>query len=50
MEELQFQSLVAGGADLLMECEEEELEVWPQSPEREEEKDEEEEEWRHDEG
>lgn len=51
MEEVPFQSLVAGGADLLMECEEEELEVWPQSPgrEEEEEREEEQEEW-HDEG
>lgn len=32
MEEVQLQSLAAIGADLLMECEEEELEVWPQSP------------------
>lgn len=47
MEEVQLQSLAAGGADLLMECEEEELEVWPQSPGRDEEEEKEE---GHDEG
>lgn len=36
----------AGGAHLLMECDEEEQEVWPQSPERDEEEEEEEEEGR----
>lgn len=31
------ESTAGGGADLLMECDEEEQDVWPQSPEREEE-------------
>ncbi|XP_073337747.1 pogo transposable element with ZNF domain isoform X1 [Pagrus major] len=43
MEEVMVERTAGGAADLLMECDEEELDVYPQSPERDEEEEEEEE-------